>query len=230
MDPSTFFPLVAFAHAVFGSLAIAAFWITAISKKGTPWHRTVGKGFVIGMYGIAFSGFAMSALVLLNPTSVHPSSPAKESFEATLFLSYLGVASLTTARNGVLRIRSRTQPAQLRSLPPLSLNTLTLALGVASLVYGIWAQSPLFMAMSTVGLSIGGGYLVSLRKTPDWKIEHISAMVGGGIAAHTGLIAGGGARYMPEFIRGLGLLGWLMPTFFGTVLMTYWSRQSKSEQ
>jgi hypothetical protein len=159
MTLSILFSLATYAHIFFGSLAIATFWTVAVSKKGTVWHRMVGRGFVMGMYGIAFTGFAMSAIVLFDPTSIHPGTPVDESLEATMFLSYLGFASLTIARNGVLRVRSRNQSAQLRSLLTLSLNTLTLALGVASLAYGIRTVSPLFMAMSNVGLSIGGGYL-----------------------------------------------------------------------
>jgi hypothetical protein len=230
MPLPTLFSSVTYAHIFFGSLAIATFWIVAVSNKGTVWHRIVGRGFVMGMYGIAFTGFAMSTFVLFDPTSIHRGIPSDESLEATMFLSYLGFASLTTARNGVLRVRSRNQPAQLKSFLSLSLNTLTFALGLASLAYGVRTESPLFMAMSTVGLSIGGGYLLSLRKNASWRLEHISAMVGGGIAAHTGLIAGGGARYMPDFIRSLGLVAWLMPTIIGTLLTVYWVRVNRSER
>jgi hypothetical protein len=37
-------------------------------------------------------------------------------------------------------------------------------------------------------------------------------MIGSGIALHTAFIAGGGSRFMPNFIQELGWVSWVIPT------------------
>lgn len=220
-------------HIAVASYTLLAFWILAALPKGSPTHVRIGRSFTVGMYGVAVSGALLTLWTLLHRSELRPGQTLQEVLEASLFLNYLGIASATTAANGVWRIRARNNPALLTRRIPRMANAITLACGIASAIYGATRGSILFLVMSLVGISIGGGYLASLRRGfSSWKTEHFVAMVGGGVALHTGLIAGGGLRFMPESWQALAdvttsnaaILFWMMPAVLGNLLIASWRR------
>jgi hypothetical protein len=228
-------------HIAAGTAAVMTFWLTAFlpkgsekdkkptsqiySKKSHKTHVRLGWVYAVAMILLSVSGYAMSLLVLMAPSEIHPTSSAKEAYELSLFLSYLGTCSLVTVTNGIVHARFRGNPEILDHGTMRLINGLALALGLGSLVYGIIHGPILFAGLSLVGISIGGGYFLSLRKKTHWRAEHISSMVGAGIAVHTGLIAGGGSRFLPDWVSQLGVWAWMLPALAGSIGATYWVRK-----
>jgi hypothetical protein len=216
--------LSAVPHYVLGFLALLCFWVPVVARKGGKVHRVAGVGFVISMLLTALTSFLMAGAALLDPALIHPHRSPESSRVAALFLSYLGVVSVVMVHNGWAVVRLKRQPARLRAGWRVGLNVVALISAAAMLLYGFLRGAPLLCAMSPIGFLVGRSYLNTLKafdagiKTA-WLHEHIGAMCTGGIAVHTAFIAGGGARFLPAWVGGLGWWVWLVPTAVGVPLL-----------
>ena len=102
-------------HIAVGSCALLLFWIPVFTKKGNLDHQRFGRYFSWAMYIVAFSGFTMSSLDLINPLVTHavadtvsPEVAADFVTEArsfALFLLSLSILVLTNTRQGWLSIK-----------------------------------------------------------------------------------------------------------------------------
>jgi hypothetical protein len=218
-------------HIAAGSLALIAFWIPVAASKGGRLHVRVGWFYTICMAIVVATALTMSGLVFAAPLRVRnlsralsPSEAAqfiRESRQMAFFLAYLGGVTLAAGWQGISALRTRRDPKSMRTPFAFGLNTLVILAALGSLALGVYRQSTIFMAMSLVGFLVGGGNLSYLLRAPagrmDWWYQHLSSMIGTGIAGYTAFIVFGGRRLFAPLVQSrYFILLWILPTVIGS--------------
>ena len=222
--------LLVILHIIFGSVALALFWVPAIARKGSKIHVTAGRYYVNTMMIVVVSAFIASVMVLIDPIGLrHPGvEMTPEEFERrsenyrmfSLFLLMLSVLVFATLRHGVVALRARNDLAALRS--PFHRSTVVM-LGVLGIVVGTWGflqEQILLMVFAGISLFAAFGmYRESHVQQPtrnDLLRMHFGGLIGSGIGAHTAFFAFGGSRFLSEILPGQWqLLPWLLPAVVG---------------
>lgn len=198
-------------HIFLGFWALITFWGALLIRPKGIWHRRLGTSFFIAMIGLSLSAFILSYLTFNFIEVIHPDWLEMEAKAFSLFLSGLGFASAIGCLNGWI---AANRPHRVINLPTITANCILLV--VSLVLFGIaahWSQVIIALA-GALGLNISLPYLKESyrRSSKSWKVIHIQYMMGAGIAVHTAFVAGGGSRFMPNYITELGWMGWLLPT------------------
>jgi len=200
-------------HLATGLAALILFWIPALAKKGGTWHRAAGRWYVRAMAVITVTGILLALLFL-----------AQGRWQTALFLLFLGVITGTSLWNGWRVLRTKRDPAGYVTAGHVAVALLNVVSGAALIAFGIAVKVPLFYAFGPVGLVIGGNmlsFLVVRTKDPlYWRAEHLTGMIGSGIASHVAFLAFGGSRLFGWGTSGYGLFLWLAPVVIGTAAIT----------
>lgn len=196
-------------HLVAGLAALVLFWVPALTKKGGPWHRAAGRWYVRAMAIITVTGVALALLFL-----------AQGRWQSALFLLFLGVITGTSLWNGWRVLRTKRDPAGYLTGGHIAVALLNVVTGAALIAFGIAVEMPLLYAFGPVGLVIGGNMLAFAPwRSSDplfWRVEHLTGMIGSGIASHVAFLAFGGSRLFGWGTSGYGLFLWLAPVVIGT--------------
>lgn len=210
-------------HLATGLAALVLFWIPALAKKGGTWHRLAGRWYVRAMAVITVTGIALALLFL-----------GQGRWQTALFLLFLGVITGTSLWNGWRVLRVKREPARYASVVHTVVALLNVVGGLALIAFGIAVEVPLFYAFGPVGLLIGGNMLsFTLRGSKDplyWRAEHLTGMIGSGIASHVAFLAFGGSRLFGWGTSGYGLVLWLMPVVIGTLAIAVLNIQHRLRQ
>jgi hypothetical protein len=200
-------------HLVAGLAALVLFWVPALTKKGGPWHRAAGRWYVRAMALITVTGVVLALLFF-----------AQDRWQQGLFLLFLGVITGTSLWNGWRVLRTKRDPAGYVTAGHVAVALLNVVGGAGLIAFGIVVKMPLFYAFGPVGLVIGGNmlsFLVVQTKDPlYWRAEHLTGMIGSGIASHVAFLAFGGSRLFGWGTSGYGLVLWLAPVVIGTAAIT----------
>jgi uncharacterized membrane protein len=209
--------MILYLHITGGSAALLSMFIPMVAPKGGPTHRRAGWVFVSGMTLVSITALALSAArYFLDPR------PQAKAF--ALFLFYVAVLTGNAVSVGVrvLRTKKRTKP---HTHPwDVGLASLLTVASVAMAAYGVYTAQPLFAAFSVLGLVSGlQGLYYWLRKPTDrmhWWLRHMSAMLGGCIAATTAfLVVNAPVAGLPR----TSIIVWLAPTLVGTPATAVWT-------
>lgn len=207
--------LIVTLHFLAGAMALAAFWLPALSRKGGTLHRRAGTVYVWAMWIIVATALPLSLRALLLGQWVIGS-----------FLGYLVVITATALYLGIRALRTRRQqPAYLDGRYRL-LAWLNLASGALILGLGLLHQVWLLAGFSLIGLLSGIDMLRTLRTPPSdpryWLREHLGGMIGTGMAAHVAFLNFGAMRLIPGFdLGGWGMLAWFVPVALGTAAIIW---------
>lgn len=171
-------------HIVFGTLALAAFWLAACMKKGRPRHRAIGKAFLLAMCGVIISGVPLAIEQLLF----------RKSLVGGMFLSYLlpltGSACWMAWRAVTDKRDWRRMTARIGWHLALWL-PLLFALPVLAL--GVMKSQMLLIGFSTIAFITAWRMRRFARNgptLPNWHIvQHYQAMLGAGVATHVAFLA-----------------------------------------
>lgn len=234
---STLHSLLFMSHIVLGSMALLLFWIPVASKKGSLDHVKYGRYYGKVMYAVALSGAAMALMVMFDPIGIKGELLRKgmdpEVFSRTVrvfwaFLLFLSLLTYVSVRHGfaVLKYKQdRSALVRFKYLFPLSLLFIG---GTIMLLLGIQAGRTLHIIFGALGMLISTGMLrYCLTKTlspGQWVIEHLSAMIGSGIGAHTAFLVFGG-RQLFDDLGQLQILFWIAPGVVGSIAITMLSRK-----
>lgn len=169
-------------HVAGGAVALLAFWTASALRKGSSWHRQVGRVFLVAMCGILASGVPITMQRLLDGEPV-----------AAAFLGYLLVI---TAQAMWMGWRAVTDKRDWRAMVARrSWRVLMLASvgsGLAMLALGIATGSWLVSGFSLIGIVLGVQMGVFERRGPrhaNWHVvQHYQAMLGAGIATHVSFL------------------------------------------
>ncbi len=208
---NTLLDILRFAHIAGGAVALVAFWVPALTKKGSPTHRKGGRVYVRGMGVVVGTSLPLSAVSFVEGNWV-----------AGTFLLYLFVITSTALYTGLRALKSKSGPAQLITPMYVALGWATLLGGIVVLILGLATKVWLLVGFSAIGLFAGPAQLSFIRKPPTdpryWWYEHFGGMIGSGIAAHVAFLAFGARRLIPGYDLGSwGMLAWFLPVIIGVI-------------
>ena len=217
-----FYDLVKAAHFGIGVLALATFWLSGLSRKGSPVHRASGKLYLLAMTGILFSAAAML-----------PGFAERQHPVAAAFLGYLLVITGTGVWCSWRAIRDKHDWARYTGPVYKILMVLNGISGLATAYIGLFVTTRMqlvFVAFSLIGILGAIGMWRFARQKPIdprwWLKEHFGAMIGNGVATHIALLSIGLPKLMP-MLSGplLQNLAWLGPLSLSVVAGIYLNRK-----
>jgi hypothetical protein len=224
--------VVLWGHIAVAFTGIAAFWVPVFARKGGSLHRFFGEVFAWCAYLVNGSALVVTVLRLLQMiTGTASMAEDPEAGGLTVFLGYLAIVTLACIRQAVRVIETRDDPRALRTPfhEALAMASMLGSVVVAAVALIFWSRlSILFLLLSPVGLFWGGHVLRYMRKPPAhpraWLFEHMTAMLGAGVAFHTAFAVFGLGRLFglaPQ--GGLWFLPWIVPAAIGVPVMVLWN-------
>lgn len=207
------------AHVAPGVLALATFWVAALARKGSRPHRLAGKAYFLAM------------LALLVP-AVPLSWRALRFFDTGLgvFLFYLLLITFTALWQGWMSLRHKREFAAYAGRGYRRLAWANVVAGAGVLVMGLVLREPVFVGFAAPGLLGGRGMLLTARRGPAhprwWLGEHLSAMLGCGVATHIAFLSIGLPRLLPALAgEGMRVFAWLAPLAVAMLLRVWLARK-----
>jgi hypothetical protein len=206
-------------HILAAVVAVVAFWMAAVTNKGSARHVRVGRLFVSSMAAMCLSALGMSAFNVTVPDVVHSlaafrargAALGEDTTGATVqhlvrefrlnavWLTYVAVQLLAALRFGVQVVRTR-RTGGTDLVVDTGLAGLVLVAGVALAVFGGRVGHPLITMFGVMGALSGGRRLVVLVRPPRspmaWWYEHMGTLLGTGIPLHVTMLLAIG-RYLP---------------------------------
>jgi hypothetical protein len=217
MTNITFEETVRAGHIAAGIVALAAFWLPLLARKGGPLHRRAGWVYAAAMWIAAATAWGVCAFRLLDDNKANDAG--------ALFLLFVGVLAANASFIGirVLRTKKRTRPhTRLIDLAgPLFLLIGSVGLGGVGAVQ----RSVLFIAFAVLGAVLSISQLRFWLRPPvtkmDWWYEHMTNMLTACIGTATAFLVVNVPRLG---LRDYALLFWLAPGVLGGVGIAVWRR------
>ena len=213
MSLTQFFTIFIAIHAISGMISLVAGTISVIAKKGGKVHKKSGKVFFYGMMLAGSSGIVASLL----PGHYNPFL-----FVVGLFSVYLVLSGYRALKFTKVKTRAQLRPDIILAWAMILVAALMISFG-----------SYVLIKIDTIGVVlIIFGVIAFLNGYNDLKaFKDLKTLRKKAIRLHIGKISGG---YIAAFTAFLvtnavlpSLLGWLLPTVFGTVFITYWLRKTR---
>lgn len=206
--------ILIYAHAFFGGLGLITGVGSIIVKKGSSFHKKMGKFFSIGM---------ISSSILSIPVSWMPNHENLFLFLIGLFTIYLVLTG-----NKALSFKIKEKPDWM-DIGISGFMVLVSIFMIFNGTYGILNGNSsyiLYLFFGAFGLFLSINdfrfYKNFKIKKNAWLISHIGKMVGALIASITAfIIAGLGMR---------SIIAWVTPTLLGTFYIIYWIRKTKRKR
>ena len=195
-----------FTHAGLGVAALLSFWTAALAKKGSRPHKLAGKFYVLVMAGLLIPAIPLSWRALLHFSTMFG-----------LFLFYLVVITGTALWRAWSAVKRKRDFAAYANRNFRRLAFANIGSGAAILGVGAVNAQPVLLGFSAVGMLAGYNMLKLAGKGPPharwWMAEHITAMLGCGVATHIAFLLIGLPRVLPAAWNGPALqtFGWLAP-------------------
>ncbi|MFY2763994.1 hypothetical protein [Arenimonas sp. MALMAid1274] len=210
-----------FVHAGLGVLALATFWTSGLSRKGSPVHRASGKLYLLAMTGLLLAAVPLTAAMLArNPV-------------AGGFLAYLIVITTTSVWTSWRAVKDKRDWARFTGPVYRVLMAANLASGLAVAWLGLFVATQMqliFVAFSSIGI-VGAVNMWRFSRRPPadprWPLrQHLGAMLGNGVATHIAFLSIGLPKLLP-FLAGSSLLNlaWLAPLVVAFVAGAYLTRK-----
>ncbi len=231
-------------HITLGAVGLVVFWLPTLSKKGSSFHKRIGKIFVWTMFAISISGIIMSVLVLLDPVGVRVPernlsqaesfSLKQQSREVAVFLLMLSMLVFVNVKQSILVLKVKSERNLLKTPSALAPIVILLAMGIIVGIVGIIIIQPLFIMFSLLSIAISYGLLKYIFKKEikqrEWIIEHMGNILGVGIATYTAFFAFGGLRFFRQiFGSGLQIIPWVLPSIIGVLAIIYFSKKYRKK-
>ena len=209
-------------HGFVGATALGAFWIAALSTKGSRVHRVAGKAHVITMAGVIVSAVPLTLEFLLVGSTVFG-----------MFLTYLIVLVGTSVWCGWQAIRHKRDWARYTGAGYQLLMWLNLVVGATTIVLGAFYIPTLkipIVIVGALGIANAARMFAFRRRAPTnprwWLSEHLSAMIPSGAGAHVAFLFFGLPKIVPA-VAGTAVqnLAWIVPIVVAGIARTYAARK-----
>lgn len=221
-------------HVTFGFTGLAAFWIPILTRKGGRVHRSAGKVFRFCAY-VVLIGALLSVTLHLSEGLSQGDTPrtAPAEFAFLVFLGYLAFATLAGMRHGFQVLAHKHRLADLDTPLNRAVAWLAIAASAGLIAYALYYRPPMLivmLALSPVGFGTGFGILKAIRgqrtERKAWMYEHMSAMIGTGIAFHTAFAVFGSGRLFDLGLEGwIAVVPWVLPAMIGIPATILWTRR-----
>ena len=146
------------------------------------------------------------------------------------FLLMLSLLVWVSVRHATLVLQAKQARQQLKTLGHLlgiglltlsATRVLYIAIDKGSVLYAIFAGIGLFTAITTLYYI----YKPTL-KSREWVLEHMTTIIGAGIAVYTAFFAVGGRHWLMQVLPGAWqLLPWVLPGIIGTVAINRFKKR-----
>lgn len=229
--------ILVWAHIILGFTGLVAFWFPIFSRKGSRLHKRIGRIFVNCGYGVTISAAASCFLAIVQGIQhgVLREDPGK--FAMALFLGYLALVTFVTLRHSMRVLEHKKDPAGVSTPLDRGLAAASIGASLGLIVFALnffESNGILLLALSPIGLNLGWGiFRYAGQQNPSkhaWFYEHISAILGAGIAFHTAFAVFGLQRFLDVSSAGLiGLIPWVMPAAIGIPATSLWIRHYKKK-
>jgi hypothetical protein len=216
------YSILAIAHAGLGTIALFTFWSAGLARKGSPLHRRSGRIYLLAMAGLLLLALPMSVRILQVVGLVTGG-----------FLLYLLVITATSTWLSWRAIRDRRDWA--RYIGPvyrvLTWTNLGAALAIVAigLLYARQMQLVIvtFSAIGFVNFVRMRGFARQAPEEPRWWLrQHLTAMIGNGVATHIAFLAIGLPRLLPALQTPLFQnLAWIGPLLVALLAGTWLTRK-----
>lgn len=209
-------------HAAVGTTALATFWVSGMTKKGSPIHKASGKIYLLAMVGILLSAFPMATFIMLSGKPVIGG-----------FLLYLLIITMTSVWNSWRAIRDKRDWKRYTGPVYRALMILNLLGGLSIAAIGLFLAEFMQMVITSFSLiGLIGAYQMYKfqREAPTdprwWMREHLTAMVGNGVATHIAFLQIGLPKILP-MISGPVMVNvaWIGPLVVAVIAGTYLTRK-----
>lgn len=195
-------------HITTGTVALIGFWAAGLSRKGSPFHRRVGRVYLTAMLVVVGTALPMAIMHLAAGRTA-----------VGVFLAYLVVITATAMWLSWRAIQLKRSAMGFYSRAYAAVGALNLVSGLAVFALGVAIGHPLLMGFSWVGILLGTGMLRSFRSTRRtmptgnwWLREHYGAMLGNGVATHIAFLSIGMRPVLQAFDSPLAhMLPWVLP-------------------
>ena len=193
-------------HAGLGVAALLSFWIAALAKKGSPVHKLSGKVYVLVMVGLLLPAIPLSWRALQYSSVVFG-----------LFLFYLLLLTGNALWRAWTAVRRKRDFATFANGTYRRLAWANIIAGASILGVGAASAEPVLVGFSLVGIVGGRGMLQLAAKGPQetrwWLREHMTAMLGCGVATHIAFLLIGLPKLLPAAwnVPALQTASWLAP-------------------
>ena len=226
-------------HIAIGSIGLLAFWVPVLTAKGSKPHRQFGQTFrYCGWVVIASALVAVGLyfLTLINAGLGPEARPSDWAF--LLFLGYLAIITGLPLSHGMAVLRHKRDLTQLKTPYRITLAWLGIASSAAVMGWALYWRPPnmlILLALSPIGVSVGVSMLRLFARPPQdpktWLYEHLSAMLGAGIAFHTAFAVFGANRIFDYSLEGFWqVIPWIAPAAVGIPATHIWIRRLKNTQ
>ncbi|RUO26020.1 hypothetical protein CWE09_04650 [Aliidiomarina minuta] len=218
-----------------GSMALVAFWVPLITRKGRRTHRVVGLVFAYSMMVTALTAIVLASIHLLFP-SVIQADTAELRHEQYLFLGwmmlYLGVLALVLIMFGLKAVRNKGR-YHLYKTPSILFMHGVLALLALWIFYLGWSERRvLLIGVAFIAFLMVPGNIRFILQKPgaksgglrrEWLYQHFSSMIGAGIAGYSAFLSFGAAMYLPT--QTFNPFLWTIPTILGVSFMLWLAKR-----
>ena len=219
-------------HIGLGFIGLVVFWLPVLAKKGGWLHVTAGKVFVVCAYGVTLSAFFSSVYYLTDLVSRNVAIGDDPNYAFLVFLAYLSIVTFSSVRHGVVVAQTKKDRTKADTPFHRSLAWLSVFGSVGVILFSVlfWsAISVILLALSPIGIGNFRGILRYLNQKPliarAWFYEHMSAMIGSGIAFHTAFAVFGGRRLFDLNLVGFwAVIPWILPAAIGIPASILWDR------
>jgi hypothetical protein len=183
-------------HMSVGAVALIAFWVAALSRKGGPVHRAAGTFYLLSLICVMASTLPFVAVAVIEGRAAQ-----------VMLLSYLLMVTLTAAWLTWRSVRDRRDFTRYTGILFRGLGTVIALLGVVilylSTTAGSAARSVFLAGASLVGIISGSNMLMLARSgSADkrwWLAQHLNGAALNFAATHASFFGIGLVKLMPEF-------------------------------
>jgi len=209
--------IIRWAHVVTGVVALGAFWIPLVARKGSPVHRRAGWVYAVAMWAAALAAWAICAARLLDD------DPANDA--GARFLAFVGLLAANGAATGIRVLKRKSRATQRASVFDTGSAALLLVAAVALGYAGLRENSILEIAFSALGVFLASrqlGYWLNRPGTKmDWWYAHMGNMLGACIGTVTAFLV----VNVPRFgLHRYALFFWIGPGVLGGGAIFFWTR------
>lgn len=223
-------------HISIGFVGLAAFWVPIVAQKGGLIHRKLGQVFrYCGLVVVVTACLSVALyLIQLIGAGLGPSRQP-EDWAFLLFLAYLALATGVMLSHGMAVLKHKKDLTAMASPYRYGIAFFMISASVVLIAWALYWRPDnmlLLLVLSPLGISNGWSMLQLLKKPSAdprmWLYEHLSAMLGAGIAFHTAFAVFGFNRLFDYPMTGtLSVLPWVLPAALGIPANLWWIRRYK---
>ncbi len=215
----TLYTLSFIIHAGLGTVALATFWLAGLSRKGSAVHRAAGQFYLPAMAGLLLAAVPMAVTVTQRSTV------------GGAFLCYLLVITTGSVWTSWRAVKDKKDWARYTGPVYRGLMWANLLSALAIVGIGLFVAQRMqliIVAFSFIGL-LGFVQMWKFSRQPPedprwWLREHLTAMLGNGVATHIAFLSLGLPKLLPMLagptLQNIAWLGPLVVAFTAGAFLT----------